>query len=92
MWQIYEKKSLIKTINKIPSYVLKHYEVWKQIVELEGPSGLFLIKGFHDEALKRQWQSYRSSRLTRGWRVIYKVEDKQLEIYVIDLNHHDYRK
>ena len=90
MWQIYEKKSLLKTIQKIPSHVLKHYEVWKQIMELEGPPGLRLIKGFNDETLKGQWQGYRSSRLTRSWRVIYKVEDKQLEIYVIDVNHHDY--
>lgn len=92
MWQIYEKKSLLKTIRKTPSHVLKHYEVWKQIIELEGPSGLYLIKGFKDEALKGQWNGFRSSRLTRDWRVIYKVEDQQLEIYVIDVNHHDYRK
>jgi proteic killer suppression protein len=91
MWYIYEKKALLKAIRKIPIYVLKHYEVWKHIVELEGPQGLRLIKGFHDEALKGIWQRYRSSRLTREWRVIYKVEEKQYEIYVIDLNCHDYR-
>ena len=91
MWLIYEKKSLIKTMRKIPVHVLKHYEIWKQIVELEGPQGLRLIKGFHDEALKGNWEGYRSSRLTREWRVIYKVEHKQFEIYVIDVNHHDYR-
>jgi proteic killer suppression protein len=91
MWSVYEKKSLIKVIRKIPVHVLKHYELWKQIIELEGPQGLRLIKGFHDEALKGPWEGYRSSRLTKGWRVIYKVEHKQCEIYVIDVNHHDYR-
>jgi toxin HigB-1 len=91
MWIVYEKKSLIKTIQKIPVHVLKHYELWKQIVELGGIQGLRLIKGFHDESLKGKWEGYRSSRLTRGWRVIYKVEHKQFEVYVIDVNNHDYR-
>lgn len=90
MWQIYEKKLLLKAIKKIPSHVLKHYEMWKQIVELEGPQGLRWIKGFYDEALKGQWKGYRSSRLSLGWRVIYKVENQTFEIYVIDVNHHDY--
>ncbi len=92
MWTIFEKKTLVKTIRKIPIHVLKHYELWKGIVELEGVQGLRLIKGFHDEALRGEWDGYRSSRLTREWRVIYKVEDKLCEVYVIDVNHHDYRK
>jgi len=91
MWRLYEKKTLIKTLRKIPLYVLKHYELWKQIVVLEGPQGLRLIKGFHDEALKGEWDGYRSSRLTKAWRVIYKVEQAVLEVYVMDVNHHDYR-
>ena len=90
MWQIYEKKNLVKGLKKIPKHFLKHYEVWKQIIELSGPQGLRLIKGFHDEALKGVWLGYRSSRLTREWRVIYKIEDKQCEVFVIDVNHHEY--
>jgi addiction module RelE/StbE family toxin len=92
MWTIYEKKTLLKTLRKTPIEVVKHYELWKRIVELEGIQGLKLIKGFHDEALKGQWAGYRSSRLTNQWRVIYKTEKKLLEVYVIDVNSHDYRK
>jgi addiction module RelE/StbE family toxin len=92
MWQISEKKALVKVIRKIPAHILKHYELWKQIVELQGPQGLKLIKGFHDEALKGEWDGYRSSRLAIGWRVIYRVENKVCEVYVIDINHHDYRR
>ncbi len=91
MWQIYEKKALLKAIGKIPKHVLKHYEIWKQLVQLEGPQGLRLIKGFHDEALKGDWLGYRSSRLTREWRVIYRIENEQCEVYVVEVNHHDYR-
>lgn len=91
MWEIYEKKSLIKTIKTIPLQIRKHYELWKRIVELEGPIGLKLIKGFHDEALQGKWKGYRSSRLSLKWRVIYRVEQKQLEVYVIDVNPRDYK-
>jgi addiction module RelE/StbE family toxin len=92
MWIIYEKKSLAKEIKKIPLHVREHYELWKRIVELEGIKGLRLIKGFHDEALKGEWAGYRSSRLSKQWRVIYKAENKTLEVYVIEITPHDYRR
>ncbi|OAI46508.1 addiction module toxin [Gammaproteobacteria bacterium SCGC AG-212-F23] len=91
MWTVYEKKSLLKTLQKIPVEILKHYELWKRIVEFEGIQGLRLVKGFHDEALKGKLDGYRSSRLSKQWRVIYKVEKKLLEVYVIDVNPHDYK-
>lgn len=90
MWNIYEKKSLAKIIKKIPIHIRKHYELWKRIAELEGPLGLRFIKGYHDEALKGDWHGYRSSRLSKQWRLIYKVEHDHFEIYVIDINPHEY--
>lgn len=90
MWLIYEKKSLVKTIKKIPLRIRKSYELCKRIVELEGPVGLKLIKGLHDEALAGKWKGYRSSRISLQWRVIYKVHNEELEIYVIDINPHKY--
>lgn len=90
MWTIYEKKGLSKTIKTIPIQIRKHYELWKRIVEIEGPQGLRLIKEFNDEALQGKWKGYRSSRLSLQWQVIYKVEQYQLQIYVIDINPHHY--
>lgn len=89
---IYERKSILKSLSKIPKEILKHYEIWKRIIEHEGPQGLKLIKGFHDESLQGKWVGYRSSRLTKQWRVIYKIDKKVFEIYVIDINSHDYRR
>lgn len=91
MWTIYEKNSLVKTIKKIPISILKHYELWKRIEELNGPRGLRMVKGFHDEALQGKWKGFRSSRLSLQWRVIYKIENKQFEVYVLDINPHDYK-
>lgn len=90
MWSIFEKKTLVKAIKKLPIHILKHYELWKKIAELEGPQGLKLIKGYHDEALKGDWQGFRSCRLSKQWRVIYKVTHEDFEIYVIDINPHKY--
>ena len=59
-------------------------------MELEGPNGLRLIKGFHDEALKGNWKGFRSSRLSRQWRIIYEIEREALQVYVMEVNPHEY--
>lgn len=76
----------------MPVEVLKRYEKWKDIVRISGPSGLKLIKGFHDEALRGEWQGHRSSRLGIQYRVIYRVVANEVQVFVIDLTTHDYRR
>ena len=90
MWVIYEKRSIQKKIKYIAHEILIRYEAWKRIVELEGPTGLKLIKGFRDELLKGKWFGFRSSRLNLQWRVIYKAEKEVLEVYVIEITPHKY--
>ncbi len=90
MWIIYEKKSVLKVLNRLPPDLVLKYEAWKRIVELEGPEGLRQIKGFHDEALKGVWKSFRSSRLGTKWRVIYLIAKQQLEVFVVEVRPHTY--
>lgn len=90
MWVVYEKKSLVKDLKKVPLAIRKQYEVWKRIVELQGPPGLREVKGFRDEALKGEWVGYRSSRLNLQWRVIYKSEASRFEVFVVEVNPHKY--
>jgi len=78
MWEIYEHRSLSKALKKVPKEIQKRFEVWKRIIEFQGPEGLKLIKGFHDESLKGNWKGYRSSRLNLKWRIIL---DSAVEIY-----------
>ena len=92
MWEIYEHNSLAKKTSKIPVEVLKRYEKWKDVVTISGPSALRLIKGFRDEALRGEWRGHRSSRLNLQYRVIYRIENERLEVMVIDVTPHDYRK
>lgn len=92
MWEVYEHRSLAKKIHKIPVEILKLYEKWKDIVTISGPQGLKVIKGFHDEALKGEWAGFRSSRLGIQYRVIYRVENKELYVQVVKVTPHDYRR
>ena len=90
MWKILEKKSVKKVLRKTPKPILVRYEAWKRIVELGGPDGLRHIRGFRDEALTGKWKGFRSSRLNLQWRVIYKVEKNELQVYVFEVNPHEY--
>jgi len=92
MWDIYEDRNVVKRLNRTPQEVLKRYEKWKDIVEVSGPAGLKLIKGFRDEALKGEWKGHRSSRLNQQYRVIYRVEADKLFVLVMELTPHDYRR
>ncbi len=72
--------------------ILKRYEKWKDIIRVSGPQGLRLIKGFHDEALRGQWENHRSSRLGLQYRVIYRIEERQVHVLVVEITAHDYRR
>jgi len=93
MWQIEEHRRVDKQLSgTVPLEVLKRYEKWKDIARLSGPQGLRVIKGFHDEALSGEWKGYRSCRLGLQWRVIYRVVANVLQIQVIHVTAHDYRR
>ena len=92
MWEVYEHRSVARRLKKIPTEVLKRYEIWKDIVRVSGPQGLRLIKGFHDEALRGEWRGYRSSRLGMQFRVIYRLDGKEQAALVVNITTHDYRK
>jgi mRNA-degrading endonuclease YafQ of YafQ-DinJ toxin-antitoxin module len=72
--------------------LLKRYEKWKDIVRVSGPEGLRLINGFHDERLQGEWEGHRSSRLNAQCRVIYKVKEHIIQVVVMDVTAHDYRR
>ncbi|MEO1080332.1 MAG: type II toxin-antitoxin system mRNA interferase toxin, RelE/StbE family [Pseudomonadota bacterium] len=92
MWVVYELRNVEKQLAKTPLEVQKRYEKWKDIVELSGPQGVKLIRGFPDEALRGEWKGYRSSRLNQQYRVIYKLDGSKFEVFVVDVTPHDYRR
>ncbi len=93
MWLTEEHRHVDKQLSgSVPIEVLKRYEKWKDIAGLSGPQGLCAIKGFHDEALSGEWKGCRSSRLGLQWRVIYRVVANVLQIQVVHVTAHDYRR
>ena len=93
MWHIEEHRRVDKQLSgAVPIEVLKRYEKWKDIARISGPQGLRAITGFHDEALFGEWKGRRSSRLGVQWRVIYRVFAKVLQIQVVEVTAHDYRR
>jgi proteic killer suppression protein len=91
MWEVYEHRGESKGLDRLSVEILKRYEKWKDVVKTSGPSGLRLIKGFHDEALRGKWRGHRSSRLGQQYRVIYKIEERKVLVLVVDITAHDYR-
>ncbi len=92
MWFIEEHRRVDRQIARVPIEILKRYEKWKDLALISGPSGLRLIKRFHDEALAGAWKGYRSSRLGDQWRVIYRVVAGAMAFQVASITTHDYRR
>jgi addiction module RelE/StbE family toxin len=92
MWEIFEHRRVVRQLQKLPVEILKRYEKWKDIVEISGPQGLRLIKGFNDEALSGDWKGHRSSRLGQQFRVLYSIEKERIRVEVVSITAHDYRR
>lgn len=92
MWEILEHRNVEKQLRSNPMELQKRYEKWKDIVRLSGPNGLRLITGFHDESLQGKWKGHRSSRLNQKYRVIYRIESRDMLVLVIAVTPHDYRR
>ena len=92
MWQILYHRHAVKRIKKLPPPLREKLDVWVEIATHEGPSGLKAFPGFNDEALSGDWKGFRSSRLSRQYRVIYSSDKDVLRVLVVDVTAHDYKR
>jgi plasmid maintenance system killer protein len=90
MWHIFEHKDIQKAISKLPSQVIRKYELWKDIVFRHGPGKLREFPGFHDEKLAGDREGQRSSRLNLLYRVIYIVDKESIMVFVVEITPHKY--
>ena len=90
MWHIQEHRNIEKICQRLPSGVVKKYELWKDIVFRHGPQKLKEFPGFHDENLKGEHKGRRSSRLSLQYRVVYSVEREIVTIFVLEITPHKY--
>ena len=90
MWQIREHREIAKTARRLPAWILKEYETWKNLVYRHGPEIFRQYPGYHNESLKGTRKGQRSSRLSRQYRVIYVVDRKIVTVYVLEITPHNY--
>jgi len=90
MWQINEHREITKTIRRLPPWIVKEYETWKDLVYRHGPEILRQFPGYHDEQLRGEKQGQRSSRLSRQYRVIYVINRDVITVYVLEITPHRY--
>ena len=86
-------KSAEKQATRAPQYIRDNLLYWKKEVELFGIQAIRQHKGYHDEPLKGKRLGERSIRLSRQWRAFY-LEKKNgiIEIYVLEVTPHEYKK
>ena len=90
MWVIREHRDIKKICGKLPSPVVKKYELWKNIVFRHGPDKLRDFSGFKDEKLTGRHEGKRSSRLSLQYRVLYTVERQGVTVLVLEITPHKY--
>ena len=90
MWVIKEHHDIKRTCRKLPTSVVKKYELWKDIIFRHGPKKLREFPGFHDEKLSGKREGERSSRLSLKNRVIYSVDRNIVTVFVLEITPHEY--
>ena len=92
MWKVIWSKSINKSLEKLPDFIIRKFQAWIIAVERDGMPSVRKLKAFHDETLKGKRIGQRSVRLNRAYRVIY-IEKANGDIFiaqVIEVNKHDY--
>jgi proteic killer suppression protein len=90
-------KKVAKQLDRIPSYIAKKFYAWVTSVEVIGIIKTRQSPSFHDEPLKGELNLYRSVRLNKSYRVIYKeaiykhTNTKEITIIeVVKVTNHEY--
>ncbi|QDK37964.1 type II toxin-antitoxin system mRNA interferase toxin, RelE/StbE family [Bdellovibrio sp. NC01] len=85
-------KRAASSIKSVPIFIRKKLLHWVESVEILGLEEVRKISGYHDEPLKGEWTGFRSIRLNRSYRAIYKIlKDGSLEfVEIVEVNKHGY--
>jgi toxin HigB-1 len=81
-----------KQLKKLPHWIREALLIWVETIENFGIQAMRKIPGYHDEILRGQRSGQRSSRLSRGYRVIYEEREGQgvTVVAVLEVNKHEY--
>jgi toxin HigB-1 len=79
-------------LKKCPIHIVRKLMGWVGTVHAIGLEETRKIPGYHDELLKGEWKGYRSTRLSKAYRGLYRVQmDGVIECALIERVHkHNY--
>jgi mRNA-degrading endonuclease RelE of RelBE toxin-antitoxin system len=89
-WVVLESNDVAKTLDRVPRHIKAKYLYWKRRIKGNGIDDLARIRGFNFEKLKGTRTDQYSCRLSRGYRVIFEINDKELFVLVLEINKHEY--
>jgi len=90
-YRVEQVKGFAKALSKVPDHIALHYRAWVTLVETEGLLEARKVPAYHDEPLRGKWLGYRSVRLSRSYRLFYRlIEGTVTVILVTDVNKHEY--
>ena len=92
MWIVLEGAEARKQLRLAPIEIREKYTAWVTHMQDGGPEVIRGLRGLRDEALSGRWDGCRSSRLNRQWRVVYRIDRDNVEVIVIRVTPHDYRR
>ncbi len=84
-YEVYLVKQAQKQFKKLPIHIRQALRTWANLINAYGIESMRKVSGYHDEPLKGQRINQRSSRLSKGYRVIYQEEpsSKIITVYSI---------
>lgn len=86
-WQVVESRVIARQLVRVPKDIQAKYIVWRNLVRSSGP---YLPGGFRVHALKGNRKGQKAARLSRQWRVIFKVYEGELVVETLELTPHKY--
>lgn len=92
IWHLYESAQARKILAKAPRQIARKYQFWANMIQTQGPEAVRGFPGFRDEALKGEWEGYRASRLNIQYRVVYRIDEREITVYVERIDPHTYRR
>lgn len=90
-WIVNETKKANKGLQKAPLHIQACYNYWRKIIINNGlETAMKELKGARFEKLKGNRAGQSSCRLSKGYRVIFKVYKNELTVLVLEVNKHEY--
>lgn len=79
-----------KQLNRVPPGIQKKFKAWVFSVESHGILETSKYPGYHDEPLHGKRTGQRSVRMSKAYRVIYRIIKDRVHIELMEIHKHDY--